>query len=84
MIPTGEVSPSIHRWENEGGRYSVTDEPDPQRERHPLDSFDVASSDLNAAGETEIRHETQEIAVSGGLHRRQRSATTANWWRKLD
>jgi hypothetical protein len=29
MIRTGEVSPSILRWENEGGRYSMmTDEPD--------------------------------------------------------
>jgi hypothetical protein len=28
MIRTGEISPSIHRWENEGGRYSMTDEPD--------------------------------------------------------
>jgi hypothetical protein len=28
MIRTGEISPSIRRWENEGGRYSMTDEPD--------------------------------------------------------
>jgi hypothetical protein len=28
MIRTGEVDPSIRRWENEGGRYSMTDEPD--------------------------------------------------------
>jgi hypothetical protein len=28
MIRTGEVSPSIRRWENEGGRCSMTDEPD--------------------------------------------------------
>jgi hypothetical protein len=34
MIRTGEVSPSIHRWENEGGRYSMTYEPDQQ-----LDSY---------------------------------------------
>jgi hypothetical protein len=27
IIRTGEVSPSIHRRENEGGRYSITDEP---------------------------------------------------------
>jgi hypothetical protein len=28
MIRTGDVSPSIHRWENEGGRYSMTEQPD--------------------------------------------------------
>jgi hypothetical protein len=28
MMPTGEVSPSIHRWENEGGRYSMPEQPD--------------------------------------------------------
>lgn len=28
MIRAGEVSPSILSWENEGGRYSMTDEPD--------------------------------------------------------
>jgi hypothetical protein len=27
IIRTGEGNPSIHRWENEGGRYSLTDEP---------------------------------------------------------
>jgi hypothetical protein len=30
LIRTGEVSPSIRRWENEGGRYSMTDESDEQ------------------------------------------------------
>jgi hypothetical protein len=30
MIRTGEVSPSIHRRENEGGRYSMTEQPDQQ------------------------------------------------------
>jgi hypothetical protein len=27
MIATGEAIPSIHRWETEGGRYTMTDEP---------------------------------------------------------
>jgi hypothetical protein len=30
IIRTGEVNPSIHRWENEGGRYSITDKPEQQ------------------------------------------------------